>query len=131
MSILVRGKTVCHLCDAVIAGADEAQQFPQALFDPGSDLAHLNDSSVHTSCLNDLPQADFVRARLEDFLAGCMPSARQRRFTAMVPTSGTTAFERVSVLAVSRFEAANLLRETYGQDLWFDLIDAEAATRPR
>jgi hypothetical protein len=56
---------------------------------------------------------------------------RLRRFTAVVWPKDGGIQERVSIMAASRQDAAALLRETYGSTCEFDLIDLEAANRPR
>lgn len=131
MSLLLRGKTVCHLCQVVITATDDAAQFPPGLFDPQSAVEHLNDSSVHAMCLRELPDADFVEVRLNDFIHGREEGQRHRRFTAVVVSSERTQQERVTILATSRYEALALLRDNYGTDCHFDITDVEAATRWR
>lgn len=56
---------------------------------------------------------------------------RTRKFTAVVWPEGGRQPERVAIRAGSRDDAAELLRETYGPGCDFDLVDVEAATRPR
>ncbi|RNL79825.1 hypothetical protein [Nocardioides marmorisolisilvae] len=129
MSLLLRGKTVCHLCGEVIGLDDAAQQFPPGLFDSGGPVAHLNDSSIHSTCLDALPEAAYVRVLLDDYVRGRDGELPRRRFTAVVTTDG--ASERVTLVAVYRYEAMALLRETYGENSVVDLTDVEAAHRPR
>jgi hypothetical protein len=56
---------------------------------------------------------------------------RTRKFTAVVWPEGDREQERVVIDAGSRDDAAALLRETYGPGCEFDLVDVEAASRPR
>jgi len=56
---------------------------------------------------------------------------RTRKFTAVVWPEGGREQERVVIAAGSWDDAAALLRETYGPGCEFDLVDVEAASRPR
>lgn len=56
---------------------------------------------------------------------------RKREFTAVVWPEQGGPQERVSIMAESREDATALLRQTYGLACEFDLIDVEAANRPR
>lgn len=58
-----------------------------------------------------------------------MTSQPLRRFTGIVWLDA--AQERFSLLAPSWDDAVGLLKERYGTDREFMLIDEEAATRPR
>jgi hypothetical protein len=68
MAILIRGKSVCHLCDRVMTSDDEVELFPPGLFELYSDLAHLNDSAVHAACLDQRPEAGRSRHALDEYL---------------------------------------------------------------
>jgi hypothetical protein len=69
MAIVIRGKSVCHLCGNVIEPSDAILLFPPALFDPCSALAHLNDSGVHRRCIEESPDYDDARRALENYVA--------------------------------------------------------------
>lgn len=64
MAIVIRGKSLCHLCGLIIASGDQVQCFPPALFDITSTAAHLNDSGVHLACFEGLPEYDEAVAGL-------------------------------------------------------------------
>ena len=58
---MIRAKSCCHLCGLVIEVGDDLELFPPAVFDPSSDLAHLNEAGVHALCLDRLPTATVAR----------------------------------------------------------------------
>ena len=64
MALLVRGKSLCHLCGQVIGSNDAAELFPPALFTTASPLSDLNDSAVHATCLDLRTDADAARIAL-------------------------------------------------------------------
>jgi hypothetical protein len=70
MALIIRGKSVCHICGLVIADRDEVQLFPPALFAPSSAAAHLNDSGVHLACFKALPEHDEASETLANYLQG-------------------------------------------------------------
>lgn len=70
MALIIRGKSLCHICGLVISEDDEVQLFPPALLDPSSDAAHLNDSGVHVACFEALPEHDEAAKALADYLRG-------------------------------------------------------------
>lgn len=41
MALIIRGKTLCHICGRVLAEDDKVQLFPPALVAPTSAAAHL------------------------------------------------------------------------------------------
>ncbi|MCO7239520.1 hypothetical protein [Aeromicrobium sp. CnD17-E] len=68
MAILLRGRSRCHLCNAVIEAEDEAQLFPPALFATDSAFGRLNDSAVHRQCLDARPDGDLALQILDEYL---------------------------------------------------------------
>lgn len=70
MALIIRGKTLCHICGRVLAEDDKVQLFPPALVAPTSAAAHLNDSGVHLSCFEALPEHDEAAEALLAYLEG-------------------------------------------------------------
>lgn len=68
MAIIIRGKSVCHVCGSILAEDDDVQLFPPALLAEGSRGAHLNDSGVHRACFEQLPEHDEVAQALAIYL---------------------------------------------------------------
>ncbi|WP_156391777.1 MULTISPECIES: hypothetical protein [unclassified Nocardioides] len=68
MAMIIRGKSLCHICGLVVAEGDEIQLFPPALFASSSDAEHLNDSGVHLACFEALPEHDEAAAVLGAYL---------------------------------------------------------------
>jgi hypothetical protein len=70
MAMIIRGKSLCHICGLVIAERDEVQLFPPALLAPYSEAAHLNDSGVHLACFEALPERDEGAEALATYVQG-------------------------------------------------------------
>lgn len=70
MAMIIRGKSLCHVCGLVLAEDDDVQLFPPALVAQASSGAHLNDSGVHRACFEQLPEHDEVAQALAAYLQG-------------------------------------------------------------
>jgi hypothetical protein len=68
MAIVIRGRSVCHICGRVLGADDDIQTFPPSLFPEGASEQHLNDSAVHLGCLLGLPYNEHARQVLNDYI---------------------------------------------------------------
>lgn len=68
MAVIIRGKSLCHICGLVLAADDDVQSFPPALLAESSSAAHLNDSGVHRACFERLPEHDEAANALAAYL---------------------------------------------------------------
>ncbi|SKB02636.1 hypothetical protein [Aeromicrobium choanae] len=69
MAIVLRGRSVCHLCGRVMRSEDDIALFPPGLFVADSVFAHLNDASVHRFCLEGTAQSNEALDALAEYEA--------------------------------------------------------------
>lgn len=70
MALVVRGRSVCHLCGRVMGNGERLVLFPPALFDGRSVPARLNDSAVHADCLANQEYGAMAASALAEYSAG-------------------------------------------------------------
>ena len=61
MALVIPGKSVCHLCGAVLQEHDEVEAFP-AFLPPSHELGDFSDAVFHSKCFEADPRAQDVRA---------------------------------------------------------------------
>lgn len=65
MALILRGKSVCPLCDQLIQPDDEIVGFPPFAGEPGDPLHIFNDAGFHQACFDRHPLAGQVLERLQ------------------------------------------------------------------
>lgn len=76
MSLLLRGRTVCPLCDNVIGETDEAVLFPAFSWSDQDPLLLFNDAVFHASCFDADPRAGEASHVIAELLANTGPGHR-------------------------------------------------------
>ncbi len=59
MAIVIRGKTMCSLCDAILSDTDDIVMFPHFISVQTHPLWRFSDSAMHRSCFAGWPQASY------------------------------------------------------------------------
>lgn len=68
MALLIRGKTACSICDAVISSSDDVVMTSHFIRDQADPLWRFSDSAMHRHCfLSWLHRAEFVARFNRDF----------------------------------------------------------------
>jgi hypothetical protein len=73
MAIVIRGKTMCSLCDAILSDTDDIVMFPHFISVQTHPLWRFSDSAMHRSCFAGWPQAESFRAAFNEMWSKQMP----------------------------------------------------------
>lgn len=76
MAIIIRGKTNCHFCGAVIDDGQEVTSFPHFINNELDPLSVFDDGAFHSECFRNHPLAEKARNRYEEILQRNDPANR-------------------------------------------------------
>lgn len=74
MAIVIRGKTECPLCGAILAGPDDIVMFPHFIWDQTHPLWRFSDSAMHRACFAGWGQAEQFRSLYNKVWPEIMPN---------------------------------------------------------
>ena len=77
MAIIIRGKTKCHFCGAVIEDGQEVSSFPHFINNELDPLSVFDDGAFHRECFNNHPLAEKAQKRYEEILQRNGPANRE------------------------------------------------------
>jgi hypothetical protein len=76
VAIIIRGKTKCGFCGAVIEDGQQATTFGHFVGNESDPLAIFNDGAFHLGCFRNHPLADKAQKRSEELLQRLAPGNR-------------------------------------------------------
>ena len=77
MAIIIRDKTKCHFCGAVIQAGQEVISFPHFINNELDPLSVFDDGAFHLECFNIHPLAEKAQKRYEEILQRNGPANRE------------------------------------------------------
>lgn len=79
MALIYQSKTLCYLCEKIIASSDEVIAFPAFILNELEPLFLFSDTAFHKKCVLNHPLGNQVPERLEEWYAKTGPCTRKCR----------------------------------------------------